>query len=82
LRAAFLNDKVTLAAGAGVYYAINENENSESPVPGARKVSGLVTIAGSYRFTQHWDARLEWNRVMTRYGRDTDVIFAGAGHQF
>jgi hypothetical protein len=79
---AFLNDKVTLAAGAGVYYAINENENSESPGPGAGKVSGLVTIAGSYRFTQRWDARLEWNRVVTCYDRDTDVIFAGAGYRF
>ncbi len=79
---AFLNDKVTLAVGAGLYYAINENENSESPGPGAGKVSGLVTIAGSYRLTQHWDARLEWNRVVTRYDRDTDVIFAGAGYRF
>jgi hypothetical protein len=79
---AFLNDKVTLAVGAGAYYAINENENSESPGPGAGKFSGLVTIAGSYRFTQHWDARLEWNRVVTRYDRDTDVIFAGAGYRF
>ena len=68
--------------GAGVYYAINENEHSESPGPGAGKVSGLVTIAGSYRFTQRWDARLEWNRVVTRYDRDTDVIFAGAGYRF
>jgi hypothetical protein len=79
---AFLNDKVTLGVGAGAYYAINENENSESPGPGAGKFSGLVTIAGSYRFTRHWDARLEWNRVVTRYDRDTDVIFAGVGYRF
>jgi hypothetical protein len=79
---AFFNDKVTLAVGAGAYYAINENENSESPGPGAGKFSGLVTIAGSYRFTRHWDARLEWNRVVTRYDRDTDVIFAGCGYRF
>ena len=79
---AFFNDKVTLGVGAGAYYAINENENSESPGPGAGKFSGLVTIAGSYRFTRSWDARLEWNRVVTRYNRDSDVIFAGAGYRF
>lgn len=79
---AFFNDKVTLAVGAGAYYAINENENSESPGPGAGKFSGLITIAGSYRFTNHWDARLEWNRVVTRYDRDTDIIFAGIGYRF
>ena len=79
---AFFNDKVTLGVGAGAYYAINENENSESPGPGAGKFSGLVTIAASYRFTKSWDARLEWNRVVTRYDRDTDVILAGAGYRF
>ena len=79
---AFFNDKVTIGVGAGAYYAINENENSESPGPGSGKFSGLVTIAGSYRFTNSWDARLEWNRVVTRYDRDTDVIFAGAGYRF
>lgn len=79
---AFFNDTVTLGIGAGAYYAINENENSESPGPGAGKVSGLVTIAASYRLTQHWDTRLEWNRVVTRYDRDTDVIFAGLGYRW
>ncbi|HZZ12223.1 MAG TPA: hypothetical protein VFE79_16165 [Paraburkholderia sp.] len=79
---AFLNDKVTLAVGAGAYYAINEHENSESPGPGDGKFSGLITIAGSYRFGPHWDARLEWNRVVTRYDRDTDVIFGGVGYRW
>lgn len=79
---AFLNDKVTLGVGAGLYYAINENENSASPGPGAGKFSGLVTIASSYRFANHWDARLEWNRVVTRYNRDTDVILAGVGYRW
>jgi hypothetical protein len=82
LTRAFIDDKVTLGVGAGAYYAINENENSESPGPGAGKFSGLVTIAGSYRFGPHWDARLEWNRVVTRYDRDTDVILAGIGYRW
>ncbi len=79
---AFLNEKVTLGVGAGAYYAINENEGSVSPGPGAGKFSGLVTIAGSYRFADHWDARLEWNRVVTRYDRDSDVILAGVGYRW
>lgn len=79
---AFMNDRVTLGVGAGVYYAINENENSAEPGPGSGKFSGLVSISGTYRFTEHWDARLTWNRVVTRYDRDTDVIFAGVGYRF
>ncbi|WP_168791281.1 hypothetical protein [Paraburkholderia aromaticivorans] len=79
---AFLDDKVSLAVGLGAYYAINENENSATPGPGAGKFSGLVTIAGSYRLTDHWNARLEWNRVVTRYDRDSDVIFGGVGYRW
>ena len=79
---AFLNDKVALALGVGAYYAINENENSATPGPGAGKLSGLVTIAGSYRLTGHWNARLAWNRVVTRYDRDSDVIFGGVGYRW
>ncbi|RDK03084.1 hypothetical protein [Paraburkholderia lacunae] len=79
---AFMNDKVTLALGVGTYYAINEYEGSLTPGPGAGKFSGLVTIAGSYRFTDHWDGRIEWNRVVTRYDRDSDVIFAGVGYRW
>jgi hypothetical protein len=79
---AFLNDKVTLGLGLGAYYAINENENSESPGPGAGKFSGLVTIAGAYRLTDHWEARIAWNRVVTRYDRDSDVIFGGVGYRW
>ncbi|MEM5453502.1 hypothetical protein VSR69_01385 [Paraburkholderia phytofirmans] len=79
---AFLNDKVSLAVGFGAYYAIDENEHSETPGPGAGTFSGLITIAGSYRITEHWDARLAWNRVMTRYDRDSDVIFGGVGYRW
>ena len=78
----FLNDSVTLGVGAGAYHAINENENGASPGPGAGKFAGLVTIAGSYRFSPNWDARLEWNRVVTSYNRDTDVILAGIGYRW
>ncbi|MFX1676250.1 hypothetical protein PWR63_29015 [Paraburkholderia sp. A2WS-5] len=82
LTRAFLNDAVTLGVGAGAYYAIDEHENSRSPGPGAGTFSGIVTIAGSYRFSQHWDARLEWNRVVTSYNRDTDIILGGIGYRW
>ncbi len=79
---AFLNDRITLGVGAGAYYAINEHENSPSPGPGAGKFSGLVSISGTYRFTPHWDLRLTWNRIVTSYDRDTDMILAGIGYRF
>jgi hypothetical protein len=45
-------------------------------------LSGIVSASASYRFTQHWAARVTWNRVVTRYSRDTDVLMGGVGYRF
>jgi hypothetical protein len=45
-------------------------------------LSGLVSLSASYRFTEHWAARVTWNRVVTRYSRDTDVLLGGVGYRF
>jgi hypothetical protein len=79
---AFFDDTVTLGIGAGAYYALSEYQDSESSGLGSHQFSGLISISGAYRFTQHWAARLTWNRVVTRYDRDTDVILAGIGYRW
>jgi hypothetical protein len=41
-----------------------------------------VSVSALYRVTQHWSTRVTWNRVVTRYNRDADVIRAGIGYRF
>ncbi|MBR8065882.1 hypothetical protein KDX32_22695 [Burkholderia ambifaria] len=38
--------------------------------------------APSPRISDRWLTRVTWNRVVTRYDRDTDVIQAGLGYRF
>lgn len=45
-------------------------------------MSGIVSISASYRLSDRWLTRITWNRVVTRYDRDTDVIQAGLGYRF
>jgi outer membrane scaffolding protein for murein synthesis (MipA/OmpV family) len=45
-------------------------------------LSALVSISASYRITHSWSARVTWNRVVTRYSHDTDVILCGIGYRF
>ena len=45
-------------------------------------LSSIVSMSASHRFTQHWAARVTWNRVVTRYSRDTDVLMGGIGYRF
>ncbi|MBN3790873.1 hypothetical protein [Burkholderia sp. Ac-20353] len=82
LTRAFLDDKLTLSAGAGAYFTVNQRNVQGQPGPGDGGVSGIVSISASYRLSDRWLTRVTWNRVVTRYDRDTDVIQAGVGYRF
>jgi hypothetical protein len=79
---AFFDDRLTLAAGAGPYIAITQNDDLPQNRTGDGRVAGLVSVSASYRFGERWLARATWNRVVTRYDRDTDLIEAGIGLRF
>lgn len=74
----FLDDAVTLGAGTGAYFAVDQRAVKD----GDDIISGVATLTGSYRFTPHWSLRTSWNRIITNYDRDTDVIMAGIGYRF
>jgi hypothetical protein len=82
LTRAFLNDHFSLGIGVGAYAAIHHGDSNGNRDTGDGILSGLVSMSASYRIARHWSARVTWNRVMTRYSRDTDVILAGVGYRF
>ncbi|MGF6774773.1 hypothetical protein P3T18_007294 [Paraburkholderia sp. GAS199] len=82
LTRAFFDDRLSLGVGAGAYAAIHHGSSNEDRDTGDGILSGLVSVSASYRFAQHWSARVTWNRVVTRYSRDTDVILGGIGYRF
>jgi hypothetical protein len=47
-----------------------------------KRVSGILSLSASYRFDPRWFARLSFNRIVTRYDRDADVILLGGGYRF
>jgi hypothetical protein len=79
---AFFDDELTLSVGAGPYVAITQNDDLPQNRTGDGRLSALVAISASYRFGQHWLTRVTWNRIVTRYDRDTDLIEAGVGLRF
>jgi hypothetical protein len=66
-----------VGAGAGAYFDAGHYKN-----PGSKFASGILTLTGSYRMTDHWALRVSWNRLVTSYDRDTDVILGGVGYRF
>ncbi len=73
-----------LGFGAGPYFSrLFPEKDSESP-------RSTVTIHTSLRYSMlvgrqlwgHWGGRLQWNRTLTRYHRDTDVLQIGIAYQW
>jgi hypothetical protein len=82
LTRAFFNGHLALGVGAGAYVAIYRGDNPGQNGTGDGVLAGLVSVTASYRLSKAWSARLTWNRVMTSYNRDTDVILGGIGYRF
>ena len=78
---AFLDDRLALGVGGGGYMLI-ERWHELLQGDNQRFFSGIVTMTGSYRLQPHWDIRTSWNRIVTNYDRDADVILAGIGYRF
>jgi hypothetical protein len=77
----FLNDRLSLGIGGGVYLPINERK---SPHKSSifRTVCGIITLTSSYTILPPWDVRVSWNRIITDYNHDADVILGGVGYRF
>jgi hypothetical protein len=73
-----LNKDVEMGMGVGPYAAFEVHD-----VPGTRShKAGLVSIASRYHFTKRVVGELSWNRVVTDYHRDADLLLAGVGYSF
>ncbi|AZN36084.1 hypothetical protein [Iodobacter ciconiae] len=78
----FFDDKFSVGLGIGPYFSLGKRYRNNQPDIEKKTVSGLVTLASSYRFSEHWRARVAWNRTVTSYDKDTDVILLGLGYLF
>lgn len=76
----FLDDRMALGFGAGAYFSIDQQAGHHQD--GDRIISAIATLTASYRPDPHWSLRTSWNRIVTNYDRDTDVIMGGIGYRF
>ena len=76
-----LDDRLTLAAGLGPYFARDRHESM--PGDGRRdRVHALLSISASYSLTPRWRVRAIWHRVATGDHRDSDIFLGGIGYGF
>lgn len=77
---AFLNNRMTLGAGVGIYFALDKLARQRQD--GDHVISAIGTLTASYRLDPRWSLRISWNRIVTNYDRDTDVLLGGVGYGF
>jgi hypothetical protein len=77
LEPTFDDARYTLGAGLGTYLAVDQYRDDKGSF-----ASGIVTLTASHRLGQRWVARFSWNRIVTKYDRDTDIILLGVGYRF
>jgi len=74
----FSGGRFTLGIGLGLYVAVDEEREGDHDAFAA----GMLTMTASYRIGREWTARFSWNRVLSNYDRDTDVVLFGVGYRF
>jgi hypothetical protein len=78
----FFDDSFSIGVGGGGYFAVEHYDDLIYGKNTDRVLSGIVAFTASYRFQPHWDIRTSWNRIITKYHMDTDVIMGGVGFRF
>jgi hypothetical protein len=77
LEPTFDQARYTLGAGVGTYLAVDHYREDKGSF-----ASGIVTLTASYHLGSRWVARFSWNRIVSKYDRDADIILLGAGYRF
>ncbi|MEK7875631.1 MAG: hypothetical protein AAB325_05545 [Pseudomonadota bacterium] len=74
------DDRISFGIGLGPYLAVDRRDAGQADK--RDRLAGMVSLSARYRFTPQWHARVTWNRVLTDYDRDADVLLVGAGYTF
>jgi hypothetical protein len=79
---AFLARRITLGFGAGLYSFVDREPLPDTGENERLDIAGLLTVTSSYRFSERWFTRFNWDRVMSNDSRDTDIFLLGLGYRW
>jgi len=74
----FFDESLSLGAGVGPY-VFNDKKDGDGNGIG---LAGLVSVTASYHISEEWSIRFLWNRVVSDYNRDSDILLFGVGYRF
>ena len=78
----FFNDRIAVGGGLGPYIFLDHKHPSSAGKKIPTAVSPLASLTFSVRLSDHWITRLVFERVMSSYNRDADIILLGLGYRW
>jgi hypothetical protein len=76
----FFRNRVTVGIGIGPYVFIDRKHPVLPERSNPAAVAPLVSLTLSRRLSEHWNARLVFDRVASSYNRDADIFLLGVGY--
>lgn len=75
---AFLDERLVFGIGFGPYVAHDRDRGQD----GSTALNGVIGMTAGYSLGDHWVARFIWDRVLTNYSHDADILLVGLGYRF
>jgi hypothetical protein len=78
----FFNERLTVGGGLGPYFFLDHKNpvRAGTKIPAA--IAPLASLTISTRLSEHWIARMVFDRVTTSYNRDADIFLIGLGYRW
>jgi hypothetical protein len=81
----FLDESTSVGIGVGPYifidrrHPMNSGQTVNVGLSNPAAIAPLVSLTIARRLSDHWIARIIWDRVTSNYNRDSDIFLAGFG---
>lgn len=78
----FFNERLTVGGGLGPYLYLDHKNSARTGNRTPAAIAPLASLSISTRLSEHWIARLVFDRVTTNYNRDADIFLIGLGYRW
>ncbi len=78
----FFNQRIAVGAGLGPYIYLDHKHPATAGKKNPAAIAPLASLTFSTRLSEHWTARLVFDRVTSSYNRDADIFLLGFGYRW
>ncbi len=78
----FFNESTLVGIGVGPYINIDTKHVSNITRTTKAEIAPLVSLTIARQLSDHWIARMVWDRVTSYYNRDSDIFLFGLGYRW